>query len=298
MTTTISSVIKGDYEITLDVEFTSNLLGTPELVKVSNYSFNHGAYVRFAEQMGSNIMRLWVEGFHSYPSFTLSVSGIQDSLGVDIDDSYEINLSDFGASLSGYSGLIRTDSSTRVVAADSERFYIAGDKGIDICNKLNPSSAATWAQVFNTNGIKSMWVANFGNTYVFEDTVSPYFLTRSPSPGGSITPDEHISFTLSDISSTVEVSKVKVYINSELIFNGAFNGFMSGYHGTVLLDYKQMIFEIFSEVGFGTGLFMIRVVAYDLLNNELDITYPIYIEEAEVLGFGLDPFGLGSFGGI
>jgi hypothetical protein len=296
------------YEITLDLTFTDLLKIDNGLLNSSNYIFNNGMYARkvdiisivggFAEKI-----RLWAELFSNNSSFNLQLSSdILDQYGFSIPGSYNFEIiSPFisEANISNYNGKIRTGRESELVFADSQRIYLAGKKGIDVFRKQSKTTPVKWAQILDGYEITAMFVANPDGDVIITDTNPPFLQDQIPIPDGTMISTEPIQFTIADLKTSIEITSVMVYINNQLIFQGAGGGWSNDFFGKITIGYKKLDFYTKPNVPFIlSSVVYVRVIARDLLNNLLDTTYSFTVSEngGEPL-FGEGGFGDSEFGG-
>ena len=300
--TRISSVDMGPYEITIDVNFGSQM-GTG-VYNAANYTFTNGMYARYAEFDGYDTVRLWVELFYGNEEFVLTVSeNVKDAEGYPILAPYNsITVAPFQstANIGSFNGKVRTWRESSLVYADSHRIYLAGSKGVDIFFKGEDYAAYRWAQIFDAYGVNAMFVAHFGGDYEFSDSGSPYLRNRNPFPGSEALPTTTIYFQLVDEITAVEVTTLTVYINEVLAFGGSYGGWQNGFSGTILIGYQYLDVNIVPPSSFTDGEEVeVRVIAQDLLGNSLDASYSFSVGAAGLgAGFGGSEFGTTSFGGV
>lgn len=298
--TRISNVQNGPYEITLDVTFSENMSGG--LSNPANYQFSGDMYARLVDIISQKKVRLWVELFEGSNAFTLITNdNITDSYGSSVADSYSILPFQSTANISNTNGRIRTWRESLLSAQDDKRVYIAGTKGLevfDFSSGIIPPNR--WAQIFDSYGINTMFVGNFGNAYVSDDIITaPYLSNRLPFPNGDASPSDSILFSIRDVKTSVEIQSVVVYVNGILAFKGFEKGWRNNFSGQITVGYKRLNFILTSPnpfVAYTTT--SVRVIAADLMNNILDETYSFNILPTTAGAFGIAAFGVSSFGGI
>jgi len=299
--TGIASITVDPYEVTVDIKFGRPMTIDSALTSPTSYQFDKGMYCRLVDIVDSDNVRLWVELFQEQSSFTLTLSdSIRDADGYGIPASFRTaTLSPFysTATMSNYNGRVRSWHESRLVTSDSQRIYLSGTRGIDVFRRVNVSTPARWAQILDAYGINAMFVANFPNDLVITDTDPPYLTGQSPLPGGTASPSDSIAFTVADLITSVEPTSVTVYVDGIVVFAGGFGGWQSGYSGTAAVGYQQVSFVIEppSPLVLGSTV-SVRVVASDLLGNELNTMYTFSVSAS--LAFGFMPFGFGGFGGV
>lgn len=290
------------YEITLDVTFTDIIANTSANLSSANYMFNHGMYARYVQRISDTVVRLWVELFQDYEEFSFSTINVTDSYGNSIPSSY--NTKTFGpfqsgAMITNFDGKVRSWHESKYISADTKRVYLAGTKGIDVLNRQSLTSTTTtkWAQIFDSYGIESMYVAHFGGDFTFHDTDPPYISYANPAAESEADPDTNITFIISDDTTNINAIDIEVYINAELAFLGRTGGWVNGYSGIVLTRHKRLSVLITPPVPYNDGDEVnVRVVAEDLFGNELDTSYKFYVVVVEGY-FGVSEFGTSYYGG-
>jgi hypothetical protein len=297
--TKILSAEVSEFEIAIDVIFDNYMTLDAALINPANYTFDNGAYSRLVDVLDINTVRIWVELFYNNLSFTLTVSNVIDGYGSSIlppDNSIIVSpfYSATNINITNYNGKVRTWHDSSFIAADSQRVYLAGTKGIDVFRKLTPTSFLRWAQIYDAYGIDSMFVANFPNDIIFNDQNRPTVTNLDPNIADIAMPSTHITFDILDLSTAVEITEVKVYINSEIAFRGDYGGWYNGYSGNINIGYKTLSFDIWPSTDFELeSTVSVRVFAKDLIGLYVNYSYVFYID-AE---FGFGEFGFISFGG-
>lgn len=273
------SVSQIEFEVTLDVQFSNTMLQNLDFDKTTNYSFTQNVYVRKVEILTTSSVRLWVENFGENTTI-LSISNIKDTDGdtiLDINNHISVVPFQSTATFSNTNGLIRTSRNSIFVQADSQRVYFGGTKGIDVFRKVSSSIFSRWAQIFDTNGIDAMFVANFPNDLIIDDELPPYLNNIFPVPESIAAPTTSISFEIVDATTSVELSSLNIYINGTNIFSGN-SGWLNGYYGTIELIFKQLNVEIKKETNFlSDDTIVVRVLSSDLLGNSADESFTFYI---------------------
>jgi hypothetical protein len=293
----IISIVPLTYEVVLDVTFEQPFTISSSSLEPANYVFTNGMYARKAEIISNTVVRLWVELFYTHEEFSLNVSSsIVDGYGKSIPQSYN-NFVFYPfeslADISNFNGRIRTWRDGNVVVADDNNIYLAGTKGIDVFNKQR----GRWAQIFNENkSVQSMFVANFGGTYDYSETVEPYLFDMYPSPSGVAPYNTVIMFSVGDVALAVEPTALKVYVNDVIAFNGSYGGWENGFSGFVDIQYKYLNVAIKPPVPYSSGVQVnVRVVAEDLLGNILDTVYFYTVSSGwGFLRWGRTNFGFGT----
>lgn len=305
----ISSVSAGIYEINLTVTYTHDMLVNSALFSPANYQFNNGMYARNATLIDNKNVLLEVENFHTFEEFTLTVnSNIKDDA---YGDSLPIPYSsiDFGpfqsdANISNFNGKIRTWRSGNVIQADSERIYIAGDRGIDVFRKLNPSNPVRWGQILDEYGAQAMFVLNYPNDLVITDTLPPYLIDLNPDENATVPSVSTIELTITDLNTAVEPTSTTIYVNNNLVFRGSYGGWVNNYSGNLIVEYQKLNFTLIPPIAFSINdVIIVRVLATDLLGNSLDKTYQFSIGTSAIIeGWGgqnwgsYDAYGFTLFG--
>lgn len=292
--TSILSLVKGPFEITLDLSFDNSMWCDVSLTSAANYVFNNGAYVYKVDQLSvdGSRLRLWVEKFYGHDSFVLVISSnVRDSSEIPlVGNSISINLDISSAHFSSYNGLIKTSSDINFIASDSQRYYLASTKGIDIIKK-NIGVPTSWAYLLDGYNITSMYVANYPSDLVISGTVVPYFVNRNPDSGGIAYPDTDIYFEVAGVSAALDMATLNIYVDDVHIFDGI-GGWLGGFSGDIIFSYKSLLVTIYSPGNFIVGAtVVVRGIISDLLNNEMDSSYGFSIES-----FGTGVFGLSFFG--
>lgn len=285
------------YEVVLDVTFEQPFSVSTSSLEPANYIFTNGMYARKAEFISNTVMRLWVELFNSNEEFSLSVSSsIVDGYGNSIPPGYNsfiFHPFKSTADISNYNGRLRTWRDGHVVVADENNIYLGGSKGIDVFNKVE----GRWAQIFNENNLtKSLFVANFGGTYDYTETIEPYLFDVYPSPSGVAPYNTVILFSVGDVALAVEPTALKVYVNDVLAFNGSYGGWQNGFSGFVDIQYQYLNVAIKPPVPYPSMTRVdVRVVAEDLLGNVLDTIYYYTVSSGwGFLRWGKTNFGFGT----
>jgi len=291
------------YEISLDLTFDRPMLQDDNLRSSANYHFDNGMYARKVDFIDGYNVRLWVELFYGNDNFVLTVDQkikSIDGYSLSTDaDSYGIVPFKADATFTNYNGMVRTWHESTIVATDSQRVYLAGTKGIDVFAKLSNSSRFfRWGQIFDEYGIDAMYVANFPSDLVITDTTAPTLDDPVPAPSSFASAYTHISFKVADATTAVEITTLRVYINGRLAFSGGYGGWSTGWSGEINVEYQQLSVEMWPDTYFSTGsIVTVRVIAQDLMGNELDTSYNFSII-IPIGGFGGAPFGGAPFGGV
>lgn len=300
-TTKIQSVEINPYEVTLLVSFDGYLTVDDELTKVTNYQFNNNMYARYSEMQQLNedgyadSILLWVEKFQDNSSFTLTISNLSDCYGNDVVDSYGFSPSSISyAHISNYNGLIRTWHDSNFIQADSERVYLATEGGIDVFNKNTPSHLTRWGHIFDSYGVDSMCVTNYGSDYTFTDVAVPSLFSQDPSPNSFWDNIGPITIGVLDIDTAVRITDLIIYVDDAIAFNGPTGGFSNNFYGNILVGYRNLLAILYPPSFYATGKEVsVQVIATDLSGNRLNTTYYFIIGAG---GFGVGSFGLFSFG--
>jgi len=277
----ISNTSLGQFEITLDVIFETDMTQDSNFSNPANYIFTNGAYARKVDILSSTQVRLWVENYYKNNNFD-DIAVFRIYLNSDIttlsgdpvsDDAYVTVSPDVStASFSHYNGLIRTYRDFYFTDADSERIYLSGTRGIDILQRQTATTYTKWAQIFDECGIDAMRVVNHPSVYVFNDTASPSLSNQNPAPNATgVSSAAHVFFSIID-TTAVEIPNVNVYVNGTHVFNGQ-SGWNSNWSGIIEILHKELYFEIWPRAGFSSGVVSIRVTAEDLSGNISSNTY-------------------------
>ena len=300
-------------EISLYLTFSTPMNVDDNLRNPANYRFDgykydsttdgysSGAYARKVEMISSNMVRLWVELLYWQDSFTLTVDrSIKNADGYNLDyDSYNYfpSTPEVIPTFTNYNGMVRTWHESTFVDNDSQRVYLSGTKGIDVFNKVSSTSFSKWAQIFDFYGIDAMYVANYPSALEISDTTPPVLVDPVPSPSSFASYDTRIAFTVSDATTAVEITTLRVYINGVIAFSGGYGGWSNGWSGSIEVDHNQLSVEMWQSSTFRTGSTVtMRIIARDVFGNELDTTYSFRIL-IPMDGFGGTPFGTSPFGG-
>jgi hypothetical protein len=303
---TITSLVgleTGLYEITMDVTFDTEMLQDQNLINPANYHFEgYGTYARKVEILSPYQVRLWVELFYGQDDFVLSIDpAIKNIDGYSLlpeADSYGISPFKSDATFTNYNAMVRTWHESTIVLNDSQRIYLAGVRGIDVFRKKLSTRFARWGQIFDEYGIDSMYVANFPSDLEITDEVPPRLIDQVPSPSSFAAADSRISFKVRDDITAVEITTLRVYIDGTLAFSGGYGGWQEGWNGTIEVEHHQLSVEMWADSFFDTGsIVTVRIVAQDLMGNEMDETYNFSIL-IPIGGFGGVPFGGAPFGGV
>jgi hypothetical protein len=273
------SVSQIEFEVTLDVQFSNSMLQNADLIKTTNYSFTEGVYVRKVDILTNSSVRLWVENFGENTTVLTinNIKDVDDDLILDINNHISVTPFQSTATFSNTNGLIRTSRNSIFVQADSQRVYFGGVKGIDVFRKISSSVFSRWAQIYDTNGIDAMFVANFPNDLIISDELPPFLDDIFPTPESAVGVNTTISFDVIDTTTSVEPTNINIYINDVIIFSGN-SGWVNGYYGTIEVGFKQLNIEIKKETNFVSGdTIVVRVLATDLLNNSADESFTFYI---------------------
>jgi len=261
-------------------------------------------YTRYVDRIDADTVRLWVELFYGNESFTLTVTdNIRDAYGDTLPAPYNsITIEPFQstATMGNFNGKVRTWHESNLVSADSQRIYLAGNKGIDVFKKEENLIPSRWAQVFDSYGVNAMFVAHFGGDYEFVDTSPPYFTYQNPFPGTTVSASSSIYITVADADTSVEPTGVTVYINELLAFSGGSGGWANGFSGSIQIGYQSLEMIFTPPAPFEDGEEVeVRVIAWDISGNIMDASYSFYIGVV-VLGdgFGGSEFGTSPFGGV
>lgn len=299
--TSIEQVEQGPYEITFDITFTGPMYDDIELTNSSNYKFTNGAYARKVEKLDSDSVRVWSELVFGQSSFDLTISSnVKDSYGIPLAGN-TIPVVPFysSANISNYNGKIRTNHSSRFVTSDSQRIYLAGDKGIDVFKIEKKTINRTWAQIFDAYGIDSMFVVNYPNDVSITDTQPPYIGYALPGDGETAFPDTHVLFIVNDAATSIELSSVTIYLNGVAAFRGNYGGWQDGFCGNLALAYKSIGADIWMSTPFIVGSYItVRIIASDLMGNIMDRSYVFEIIAESEGGWGVGSFGFFPFGGV
>jgi hypothetical protein len=299
--TSVEQASANPYEINLRIVFGGPILIDDNFTNVTNYQFTNGMYARYAEipeTFGNyaNEIILWVELFYGQTTFQLSVNSLTDAYGCPVSATYNVVPFNSIADMTNYNGTVRTWHASNVIQSDSQRIYLAGDGGIDVFRKTSPSTVSRWGQIFDSYGVQSMFVSNFGTDYSFTDTSPPIIFNRDPAPSALWDNIGPITFSIADINTAVEIVNLYISINDINIFNGSSGGFKNGYYGNILVGYKNLSVVIYPPAEFPSGSDVyVNVIATDLLSNSLNTTYKFSIGIADT-GFGVGQFGLFAFG--
>lgn len=300
----IQSLVEGTFEIDLVLTFGGEMTVNSDLFEPANYVFNNGMYVRLVELIDNQSVRLWTEFFHSNDTFQLAVgSNVLDSYGDALPSSYNtVDISPFksDANIGNFNGLIRTKRVGNVILADSQRIYVAGSRGIDVFRKETSSIPRRFGQVFDGYNITAMFVANFPGALQIVDGEAPFLSNQSPAPNTSTTNNTSIAFSIEDRTTAVEITSTTIYVNNDVAFRGGFEGWSNNYKGNIVISYRTLNFTIKPPTVFSLGdVVSVRVVASDLLGNQLDTTYYYIIGTDEITeGWGGDEWGFSGWGGI
>lgn len=303
--TTITSIIGLSpylYEITLDLTFDTPMLVDDDLRNPANYHFNNGMYARKVEVLDDFRVRLWVELFYGRDDFILTVDqNVKNIDGYSIpddSDSYGVSPFQSDATFTNYNAMVRTWHDSGIVASDTQRIYLAGTRGIDVFRKEAATRFSRWAQIFDEYGIDSMYIANYPSDLEITDEVPPTLEDPVPPPSSFATADTRISFKVRDEITAVEITTLRVYIEGVLAFSGGYGGWQGGWSGRIEVEHHQLSVEMWKEELFDTGsIITVRIVAQDLMGNELDTRYNFSVV-IPVGGFGGVPFGTAPFGGV
>lgn len=281
----LSNVSLGQFEITIDVVFDTDMTQDSNLVNSANYNFNNGAYARKVDILSSNSVRLWVENYYKNANFTGDASfkltlnnDITTLAGNPVSSVSYITLTPTPstASFSHYNGLIRTYRDMDFVDTDSERIYLSGTKGIDVLYKQTATNYIRWAQILDAYGVDAMRVANYPSDYVFTDTAAPTISNQSPAPNSTAATNTHIIFSITDTTAP-NVINTRIYVNGTLVFNGS-EGWNANWSGNIEYKHKELEFDIYPRTPFTLGqTISVRVVSEDLLENISSITYSFSI---------------------
>jgi len=294
---TVLSLVHGPYEITFDITFSGEV--SSSALNPAYYLFDNGMYARLVEHMENDTYRLWTELYEGDSTFSLTVSpNLKDSYGGSIYTD-PITTTPFysSADMSNYDGKVRSWRQSNLISADSQRIYLAGTRGIDVFRKVTEVNPVRWGQILDEYGINAMFVANYTSDLVITDTVPPYVTDQDPPASGTSYTSDPILFTVTDVSSAVEIPSTTVYVNDVIAFNGGDGGWDNGYTGTITVEFRRLDFVINPPVPFTPeSTVRVRVVASDLLGNLLDITYSFTV--TSTTGFGFSIYGTSSFGGV
>jgi len=229
-------------------------------------------------------------------------SNITDEYGNSFPSSYnskEISPFQSEANISNYNGRIRTWRESKIVLADSKRIYLGGTKGIDVLHKGTGYPPTKWAYALNGYKIGAMCLANYSSDLTFSETAAPYLKDLWPASGGSVRLDDSVFFTVADLGTAVNITDVTVYINGAVAFAGGYGGWSNSYVGSIEVSHQELDFTIEPSGGFSEGTVSVRIIAYDLLGNQLDTTYSFTASAISLgTGFGGGSFGTSPFGGI
>lgn len=305
--TSISSLSVGTYEINVIVTYNGNMTLNSNLFNPANYVFNNGMYARNVAIIDSQNVLLEVELFHTNTDFSLSVKNVIDEYGNEIPQSYNlatINPLQSDANISNFNGKIRTWRSGNVIQADSERIYIAGDRGIDVFRKLNPSNPVRWGQILDEYGAQAMFLLNYPDDLIITDTSAPYLVDLNPDENTTSPSVSTIELTITDLNTAVEPTSTTIYVNNDLAFRGGYGGWLNNYSGNLVVEYKKLNFTLIPPIAFSINdVIIVRVLATDLLGNSLDKTYQFSIGTSVIIeGWGgqnwgsYDAYGLALFG--
>ena len=299
--TDLVDVSIGPYEITIDLTFDTDMLDDINLRNPANYHFDgYWTYARKVEVLSSTQIRLWVELLYNYDDFVVRVDpAVKNSIGESlVNDSYGFSIFKSDATFTNYNGLVRTWHDSGIISSDTQRVYLAGTKGIDVYRKYGETEFFRWAQIFDGYGIDAMHVANYPSDLEITDEVSPVLQDQTPPPSSYAAPNTRISFKVVDSITTVEITSLLVYINGEIAFKGGYGGWDNGWSGRIEIEHHQLSVEMWYETNFNSGdVVTVRVIAQDLMGNELDSSYSFNIITS-FDGFGGSPFGTSPFGGV
>jgi hypothetical protein len=291
------------YEITLDLTFDTPMLEDENLINPANYTFEgYGTYARKVDILAPDKVRLWVELFYGQDNFEITVnSAIKNIDGYSIlppGNTYGVSPFKADATFTNYNAMVRTWHDSNIIAADSQRVYLSGTKGIDVFRKESATRFARWGQIFDEYGIDSMYVANYPSDLIITDTTAPELVDVNPVPNSYVSADTRLSFKVRDTTTAVEITNLRVYVDGDLAFSGGYGGWGSGWSGIIETSHHQLEVEMWPNTYFSTGSVVnVRIVAEDLLGNGLDESYVFYII-VPIGGFGGVPFGWSPFGNV
>jgi hypothetical protein len=259
-------------------------------------------YARKVDVLDESTVRLWVELFYGRDDFEVTVDPtIKNKDGYSLlpgGDSYGVAPFESTATFTNYNAMVRTWHESTVVTNDSQRIYLAGIRGIDVYWKRLATSFVRWGQIFDEYGIDSMFVANYPSDLEIIDEVPPTLEDPVPPPSSFAPADTRISFKVRDEITAVEITTLRVYIEGELAFSGGYGGWQNGWSGRIEVEHHQLSVEMWTNTYFDTGsIVTVRIVAQDLMGNELDTSYNFSVI-IPIGGFGGVPWGTSPFGGV
>ncbi len=268
----------GPYEITVELPF-SGAMDPASVFDASLFHLSGGAYVKFVEILTPDRVRLWVERLWSVETISLTVSRlVADTRGAHpiFDTVFDISKFNSTAFFSNATGLLRTWHVDHLVQSDLRRAYFAGEKGVDIFDtRFGIQNAFRWAQVLDEYGIMAMCVLNSADSYSFDTITSPHLENLNPWAGqGGVSTNANISFSVLHSLISVEAISLVIYVNTILVFAGSAGGWAHSWGGQIAARPEGLDVELFSPAPFAAGsTVFVRVMASDLLGNQLDMTY-------------------------
>lgn len=296
------SLTVGEYENILILNFGEDYYMNSAILTSTNYQFDNGMYVKSIEVVNSQSIKLWVEKFYGFETFTLTLSDqILKANQTPFNTTTEISPFKSSSTISNYNGLIKTWRSSKKILADSQRMYIGGEKGIDVLYRKTKTSNIRWGQIFDEYGISAMTVVNYPDDLIVEDTQEPYLTGQNPLPDSSQNSGVSvIEFTITDADTSIELTAITVYVNNTLAFRGGFGGWLNEYSGSIIVEYKEINFNIIPPNVLQSGEEVsVRVIATDLVGNSLDETYQFSITSGSIEeGWGGGEWGSSGWGGI
>jgi len=299
----VLSIKSSLYEITLDVDFNVDMLDNNELRNPANYVFNNGMYARKVDVLSNTSIRLWVELFYGRDDFALlsinqkvkNIDGFSFNTSM---DAYNIAPFKSDATFTNYNAMVRTWHDSYIIDSDSQRIYLGGTKGIDIFRKHTSTIFYRWGQIFDEYGIDAMTVYNYPTDIEITDTTPPILVDVFPVPSYFATANTHISFKVRDLETAVEITSLRIYVEGNLVFSGGYGGWQNYWSGSIDVEHHQLSIEIWQDSLFDlASIVTVRVVAQDLMENELDTSFNFNII-VSIDGFGGSPFGGFPFGGV
>lgn len=299
--TSVKQIDFGPYEITYDLTFTGPVYNDAELTNSANYTINNGAYAKKIDKLADDQVRIWSELLYGHTSFNVVVSSnVKDSYSIPIDENETIIGPFYStANIGSYNGLIRTSHDSRLISSDSQRIYLAGSKGLDIFKRDLSLTNSVWAQVFDSYGIDSMFLINYPSDVIISDVLPPYISYASPGDGEAVFPDTHVLFIVTDVTSSVDISSMVVYLNGQIVFRGNSGGWQEGFSGNITLGYRNISVDIWPDSLFTPDSYVIvRIIAGDMSGNIMDYSYAFEVISVAKTGFGFVSWGLDSFGGV
>lgn len=159
----IINAINRPFPNTVEIHFDQVLLQDSELLKSSNYTFNHGAFTLSVEQIDEKQVRLVVENLFDFNSFTVSVNeNIKNFAGESVDPNsrsfsfplaFRPQADDKFLSITTDNGRLRSGIIAKKVTEDADNWYVLTESGLDVIDKASLTNKAFLLDGYGFNTI-------------------------------------------------------------------------------------------------------------------------------------------------